>query len=369
MKRTVAFSAFLLCLSLVLFTQPALAAAKTALSLWWDILLPTLFPFFASATLMERTGALHMLANLLHPLSKRACISRYALPMLLLGGISGYPSGARLCGMLQRSGNVSGDEAERLGTLCNLCSPMFLMGAVAGGMFSNMKLFLPLAVSHYGSALIIAVAVSVLRPIRFAEPPTRLTRPSQEPLYRVLPLSITDGMADMLKVGGSVVFFLVLAAVLKEMKILSVLGAPIDAAFDAVKGDSPAQGILLGVLEMTGGCHLISETGMPILSAVPICSFLISFGGLSIMVQAMAFVEFRHPMRYLGIKLMQGLLSAVIAYAILAISPGSEEVFSSIPSVYAINAITGLSVLFATALGTAAAILLALIFGRREHRS
>lgn len=368
MKRTVAFFAFLLCLALVLFTQPALDAAKTALALWWEILLPTLFPFFASATLMERTGALHMLANLLHPLSKRLRISCYALPMLLLGGISGYPSGARLCGMLQRSNNVSGEEAERLGTLCNLCSPMFLMGAVAGGMFSNIRLFLPLAVSHYGSAVIVAVVVSILRPIRFSEPP-RLMRPPEEPMYRVLPLSITDGMADMLKVGGSVVFFLVLAAILKEMKIISVLGAPIDAAFDSVKGDSPSQGILLGLLEMTGGCHLISETGMPVLFAIPICSFLISFGGLSIMVQAMAFVEFRHPMRYLSIKMLQGILAAGIAYAILALSPGSTEVFSSIPSMYAINAITGLSVLFATALGTAAAVLLALIFGRRERRS
>lgn len=368
MKRTVAFSAFLLCLSLVLFTQPALDAAKTALSLWWEILLPTLFPFFASATLMERTGALHMLANLLYPLSKRCRISRYALPMLLLGGISGYPSGARLCGMLQRSNSISDEEAERLGTLCNLCSPMFLMGAVAGGMFSNMRLFLPLAVSHYCSALFVAVAVSVLRPIRFTEPP-RLMRPPQEPLYRVLPLSITDGMADMLKVGGSVVFFLVLAAVLKEMKIISVLGAPIDAAFAGVKGASPAQGILLGILEMTGGCHLIAETGLPILFTVPICSFLISFGGMSVLVQAMAFVEFRHPMRYLSIKLLQGALAAAISLAVMALSSGSAEAFSPIPSMYAINAVTGLSVLFATALGTATAVLLALIFGRRERRS
>ncbi|MEL7603447.1 MAG: hypothetical protein AAGU77_09860, partial [Bacillota bacterium] len=168
---------------------------------------------------------------------------------------------------------------------------------------------------------------------------------------------------------GSVVFFLVLAAVLKEMKIISVLGAPIDAAFAGVKGDSPSQGILLGILEMTGGCHLISETGLPILFAVPICAFLISFGGFSIMVQAMAFVEFRHPMRYISIKFLQGLLAAVLAYAVLSLSPGSAEVFSPIPSMYAINAITGLSVLFGTALGTAAAVLLALIFGRRERRS
>jgi hypothetical protein len=185
----------------------------------------------------------------------------------------------------------------------------------------------------------------------------------------VLPLSITDGMADMLKVGGSVVFFLVLAAVLKEMKIISVLGAPIDATFAGVKGDSPSQGILLGILEMTGGCHLISETGLPILFAVPICAFLISFGGFSVMVQAMAFVEFRHPIRYLSIKLLQGALAAVISFTVLSLSPGSAEVFSPIPSMYAINAITGLSVLFATALGTAAAVLLALIFGRRERRS
>ena len=368
MKRTVAFAAFLLCLSLVMFSRPALNAAQTALSLWWGTLLPTLFPFFASATLMERTGALHMLANLLHPVSKRLHISRYALPMLLLGGISGYPSGARLCGMLQRSGSVSAEEAERLGTICNLCSPMFLMGAVAGGMFSDLRLFVPLAVSHYAGGLFVAMLLLIFHPMKYAEPP-RAVRPMQEPLYRVLPLSITDGMADMLKVGGSVVFFLVLAEVLSELKVISILGAPIDAVFSAVKGTSPSHGLLLGLLEMTGGCHLISQTGLPLLYTLPMCTFLISFGGLSIMVQAMAFVEFKKPSRYLGVKLLHGVISALIAYVVLVLFPNSTETFSSTTSMYAINAVSGLSMLFACALGTAAATLFALIFGSTHRNS
>ncbi len=368
MKRTVAFAAFLLCLLLVLFAEPAMRAAQTALSLWWEVLLPTLFPFFASATLMERTGALHMLANTLHPLSKKLRISHYALPILLMGGVSGYPSGARLCGMLQANGNVSDDEAERLGTVCNLCSPMFLIGAVSAGMFSDARLFLPLAVAHYAGGLSIAVLLRIFWPIRSASP-ARVANTTQEPFFRVLPKSIADGMADMLKVGGTVVFFLVLAEVLEQLGILGTLAAPIDHIFAATPGDSPAHGLLLGLLEMTGGCHLISETGMPIRIAVPLCAFLISFGGLSIMVQAMAFVQFRKPLRYIGIKFAHGVLAGIIAYLLIMLQSGSMEAFSPGYSPYFVNTLTGLSVLFACTLGVATAMLLALLFGSRGRRT
>ena len=369
MKRAVAFFAFLLCILLVLFSRPAMLAAQEGLTLWWEILLPTLFPFFASATLMERTGALQLLANLFYPISKRLRISQYAVPLMLLGGISGYPSGARLTGMLLSSNSITGEECERLGAVCNLCSPMFFMGAVASGMFGNPRLFTPLAVSYYGGALLIGILLRLLRPLSYSKP-ARVPLAQTEPLYRILPRCMGDGMVDMLKVGGTVVFFLVLSEVLTQLKVFDVLSLPLDAAFSKIPGASPARGILMGFLEMTGGCSRIAKAGLPILYSVPLCAFLISFGGLSIMVQAMAFVPFQKPLRYLAIKLLHGICSAAIAYLMLALSPAAAQTLAPISApYYVVNALTGLALLFASALGVAAAFLLALLFGKKERRA
>ncbi|HWR24208.1 MAG TPA: hypothetical protein VN366_12100 [Feifaniaceae bacterium] len=369
MKRTAAFAAFVFCILLVIFSRPAINAAQEGLQLWWDILLPTLFPFFASATLIERTGALQLLANLFFPLSKRLNVSHYALPLVLLGGISGYPSGARLSGMLLESGSISEKEAERLGTVCTLCSPMFLMGAVAGGMFQNTGLFWPLAISYYGGALLLGVMLRLLKPIR-PSPPGRAKFLPPDPFYKALPRAVGDGMVDTLKVGGSVVFFLVLAEVLSQLNVLDVLGLPLDALFFNVPGDSPAQGFLLGLMEMTGGCSRIANAGLPLIYSVPLCSFLIGFGGLSVMVQAMAFVPFQKPARYLFYKLIHGAFSGLIAYAILTLFPSAAETLaSSQPPYYVVNALTGLALLFSCALGLATSLLLALLFGKKERRS
>lgn len=366
MKNAVAIIAFTLCLLLVLFATPAMQAAQTALSLWWNTLLPTLFPFFACATLMERTGALHILANAFYPLSRRLRISHYALPVLLLGGMTGYPSGARLCGMLQQADCLSEQETERLATVCNLCSPMFLVGAVASGMFSDLRLFLPLAAGHYAGALLIAVALHLLFPVR----PTKPCAPRKAegaPLHLALPQTIANGMGDMLKVGGTVVFFLVLAELLTQVGVFRLLSAPIDRLLHASSGSvSPGLGILLGLLEMTGGCHLVAQAGLPLRSAATICSFLISFGGLSVFVQAMAFVQFRKPWRYLGIKLAHGGLAALIAHRMVSRTWGALEVFSPASSPYVVNALTGGTILFACALGVVSAMLLALLLGRRR---
>lgn len=369
MKRFVTFAAFVFCILLVIFSRPAMAAAQEGLQLWWDILLPTLFPFFASATLIERIGAMQLLANLFYPLSKRLRTSHYVFPIILLGGISGYPSGPRLSGMLLSSGAISDEEAERLGTVCTLCSPMFIMGAMAAGMFQNTGLFWTLAISYYGGALLLGVMIRFVKPVRPSLPGRAKPMPP-DPFYKALPRAVGDGMVDTLKVGGSVIFFLVIAEVLTQLKVLDVLSLPLDALFSKVPGDSPAKGVLLGLMEMTGGCSRIAKAGLPLLYSVPLCSFLTGFGGLSVMVQAMAFVPFRKPLQYLFYRLLHGVVSGLIAYAILSLFPAAAETLApSVPPYYMVNAFTGLALLFSCALGVSTALLLALLFGKKERRS
>ncbi|MDL2258326.1 hypothetical protein LJC42_04105 [Eubacteriales bacterium OttesenSCG-928-K08] len=365
LQYAIAFCALLLCVLLVVFSGPAINAARSGVEIWWNTLLPTLFPFFVAASLMQRSGALHNFARLFSPLSKKLRISPFAIPALLLGGISGYPSGARLVGLLQQENSINDEQAQRLGTLCNLCSPMFLIGALASGMFGNTGYFLALAAGHYGGAILTALVVNLLKPIKSTYAPKYASLQEKEPLYIALPRTIATGMGDMLKVGGSVIFFLVLAEILEYVGVFAFLGAPIDRLFSIMPGKSPAHGLLLGLMEMTGGCLLISKTGLPAIITIPLCSFLVSFGGLSIMTQALSFVQFRSPLRYIGTKALHGLLAAIITYLVVYNQRAVLEVFAPAPTPnYATNALTGAAMLLACTLGLFVVYLLSAIAGR-----
>lgn len=368
MKQLVAILALLFCILLVTFSAPALEAARTGVSIWWNTLLPTLFPFFVGVALMEHSGALHSIARLCLPISKRLRISNYALPLLCFGGMSGYPSGARLSGLLQKNGVISDEEASRLGTVCNLCSPMFLAGAVAGGMFMDTALFLPLALGHYGGAIIVAVFGRLLFPAAHAAPKKLQKQAAPVPLYKALPKTIAEGMNDSSKVGGTVIFFLVIAELCKQTGVFGWIGAPVDFLFRHVGGGSPTPGILMGLLEMTGGCHLIVQAQLPLLYAIPICAFLVSFGRLSVMVQTMAFLPLEKPWRYLLTKAIHGILAAIIAYMVLAGRAGSLEVFAPSQTPYVNNALTGAALCFASTLGIATAFFISLFFGKPRKK-
>ncbi len=366
MKRVIPIVALIFCLLMVMLSPQVMQAAQTAVSLWLNLLLPTLFPFFCCISFLERTGAIHMLARLFNPLAKKMGTSSYMLPLLFLSALSGYPSGPRSCGMLLENGLLSHEEAELLASVCHLCSPMFLAGAVANGMFGNMQVLMPLAVGHYGGAVIVAFMARLLFPIKRPSHPVAHNTRQGEPLMHVLPSVIASGMRDMIRVGGTVIFFFVIGNVLANVGILSIIGRPIDFLLPTTASIPASQGILLGLLEMTGGCAMLTQAGLRLQTTVGICAFLISFGGLSVFVQAAAFIRMEHPLRYLGIKLLHAATAAAIAYMLFPKTAGALNVFSPNHGAYLENALSGMTILFSCALGVGAAFLLALLTARRK---
>lgn len=352
---------------LVVFARPAISAAQNSVILWLYTLLPTLFPFFICATLLDQLGVLHSFAAALSPLSALLKISPYALPLLFIGGVSGYPSGARLVGMLQQSKEISNDEAEQLATLCNLCSPMFLIGALSITMLKNRSLFIPLAIGHYAGAIITALIVILIKPAKLTSL-SRIKKHPNIPLHSILPKTISNGMTDMLKVGGTVVFFSVFAELLFQSGTAGIIGAPLNMLFPTSRGVTASQGIILGLLEMSGGCNLLAQTNLPIITKTLLCAFIVSFGGISVFMQAMSFVEFQKPARYLFIKLLHGTFAALITYILIDKRLGLTDVFAQNSSEPIINAISLGAVIAAATLSMAVSMLLGIMLGKSRSK-
>lgn len=367
MKRFIAFGAFVICVILVLFAQPAMQTAYNGLELWWQTVLPTLFPFFVCTTLIERSGAFNALAKRFSKGSKRLHISAYTFPVLFLGSMCGYPCGARLCGMLLEDGRITQRDAQYLGTVCNLCSPMFIIGALAGGILQKPNVFATLLIGHYASALLIGVVAHFMNPSEDQPKPIPPLRDT-EPWFRMLPGAISDGMLGMIKVGGSIVFFLVLVKMLEITGIVSLLSIPLEFVLETLGlGSNLGHSVVSGMFEMTGGCYLLAQSGITLRATVTLCSFLISFGGLCIMVQAMSFLSYPKPSHYLLTKLVQGIASAVITWMVFPLF-GSDTVMVMAQNAnqYLVNALSSFVVLGASSLGIAVAMMLAILIGKKH---
>lgn len=161
-KTTYLAAAFglLLTVSIVRYPEAAFSASVDGLRLWFDIVLPALLPFFAMSDILMGLGVIHGLGVLLEPLMRPVFripgVGGFAVAM---GLVSGYPLGAKITGQLRREALCTREESERLLSFANTADPLFMVGAVAIGMFGMPQLGLTIAVSHYIAAVLIGFAM------------------------------------------------------------------------------------------------------------------------------------------------------------------------------------------------------------------
>ena len=104
-----------LCFLMVLFPAETWHASVRGLSIWWDVLFPSLFPFLVLSELLLGFGIVHFLGTLLNPLMRPL----FRVPgsggfVFAVSCASGYPTGAKLTAQLWDQKLVTREEGERL---------------------------------------------------------------------------------------------------------------------------------------------------------------------------------------------------------------------------------------------------------------
>lgn len=146
---------------MLVYPASTLAAALRGLAIWWDVLFPSLFPFFVISEMLLGFGVVHLFGALLDPLMRPL----FNIPgsggfVAAMGYVSGYPVGAKLTAKLREQQLVSRAEGERLVAFTTSSDPIFLLGAVSVGFFHDASLGLVLALAHYGGGLIVGLLMS-----------------------------------------------------------------------------------------------------------------------------------------------------------------------------------------------------------------
>ena len=147
----------LLCcaLAMVCWPQEISAAVKEGMGLCYNVIIPSLFPFFILTSLVISLGLAGYLGRLMEPIMRPlfrlpgAC----AAP-LALGFVGGYPVGARAALTLYENGQCTKTEAERLLAFCNNSNPVFLVSVLGVGVFGSVRAGVYLWLIHILSALL-----------------------------------------------------------------------------------------------------------------------------------------------------------------------------------------------------------------------
>lgn len=118
-------------LFMIIFSKSNLASSKSGLILWANSIVPSLLPFFVATELLSHTFIVPLFGKLLNGFMRPLfnVPGEGAFP-LIMGIISGYPTGAKIVSDFYKNGVLSKQEAERLIAFTNNSGPLFIVGTV-----------------------------------------------------------------------------------------------------------------------------------------------------------------------------------------------------------------------------------------------
>ncbi len=217
--------------------------------------------------------------------------------------------GAKLIGDFGRSRAITRSQARRMLTFCSTSGPLFMLGAVGAGMLASPAAGAVIALSHYLGALLNGFLYRIFsssKPDPNHELPGRITVKKGN----LLDL-FTDSMITSFRALGIICGYIVLFMLITDFIQFSGVLNSLQTEW--------SKGFIKGFLEMTVGCNSISESGdLTLLYQCILCTFLISFGGLSVYAQSMSMLSGLNigSLYYLLTKLTHGLLAAITAFII-----------------------------------------------------
>ncbi|MBX5437241.1 MAG: sporulation integral membrane protein YlbJ [Alicyclobacillaceae bacterium] len=301
-------------IALVVYPKQGFEAGVEGLKVFWDIVFPSLLPFFILSELMLGLGIVHGLGVILEPLMRPLFsvpgVGAFALSM---GLAAGYPMDAVITARFRETGMCTRIEGERLLAFTNTADPLFMFGAVAVGMFKRPELGVLIAAAHYIAAFLVGVGFKLWgrraeRTAGVAGPANAtgglagakrrniLWRAYQEmlraraedgrPFGKLLGNAVTESIQTLLMICGFIVFFAVLIQVMHLSGIIRVVGWPILGVYHlfGIHGNL-VNPTLAGLLEIDIGTAQTAAVSAPLLQKVALASAIIAWSGLSVHAQ------------------------------------------------------------------------------------
>jgi len=254
---------------MLLFPSETLHGTTNGLLLWFQIVLPSLLPFFIITNLLIRTNAFHFITKLCGPLFQYFFrISPNGSFAVLTGFFCGYPIGAKVTSDLVKQNKISNTEGNYLLSFCNNSSPAFISNYIILQQFKDPSLLIPSILLLFLSPILCSF---IFRRYYKTQKSQKKTL-SNSHLYfhfQLLDDSIMNAFETITKIGGYIIIF----------SILFSLGihTPIHA--------------FLPILEITNGISYLTKTSQNFIYTYVSIMALTSFGGLCSIAQTYSVIQ------------------------------------------------------------------------------
>ncbi len=289
--------------SLISFPQESFDASIRGLNMWWEIVFPSLLPFFIVSEMLIGFGVVKFIGFLLEPLMRPL----FKVPgvggfVWAMGMASGFPAGAKFTARLRQEGQLSQIEAERLVSFTNSSNPLFIFGAVSVGFFYNAHLGIILALAHYLGNICVGIIMrfygnespdpahkaSKIFNIRTALSALHETRlKDNRPIGKLLGDAVNSSIQTLLMVGGFIILFSVINKLLYHLHITATLAKSMEVLLSSLSiPEMLSIPFISGLFEITLGSQLTSQIqDATLLQKAVVTSFILAFSGFSVQAQ------------------------------------------------------------------------------------
>lgn len=320
-KYLVSFISLGFVITLVLFSKSNMQAAKEGLILWTNSVIPSLFPFFVATEILCQTNLIYLAGKFLNkPIQKLFNVPGEGAIALIMGIISGYPTGAKIVVSFKENDICTKEEGERLLAFTNNSGPLFILGTVGISLFGNAKVGYILLISHILACLLVGFVFrnwkkDVVRSKLFSKKEEKQIR--LRDLGGILGEAIKKSIVTILNIGGFIVIFSVILSILKSGQFF-VFVENICEMLNLREGIGTS--VVSGIIELTNGVSNLSAFGITNFSII-LASFLLGFGGISVLLQVYSIIVGSgiSIKPYFYGKVLQAVISATFTGIILMI--------------------------------------------------
>lgn len=259
---------------MLIFPKEALSSARSGLILWYQNLVPVLFPFMILSNLMIRLDLIAPLLRFFHPIFRIIWgTSVYGSYAILAGFLFGCPIGAKILGDLRKQELIPEQEALYLITFVNNLSPAFLITFLVHENLKAPALVPPTLCILYGAPLLTSFFfLPGYRKSLHAKSPEK-NKASKVPIQpELIDACIFDGIINITRLGAYIMLFALITGAFRLL--------PIDSAL--------LRCALSGCLEITAGIQTVCETALSFSVKYFSLMLLCSFGGICTLAQTLS---------------------------------------------------------------------------------
>jgi sporulation integral membrane protein YlbJ len=322
----------LIILQIILAPNVCIQYTLSGAKLFFKAVFPSLFPFLVIINIIISCDGIHTYSKLLGSIiCKPLKLPKECSLALLISLLCGYPLGARYTCDLYEKNIIDLHTCERLLNIASNSGPLFIIGSVGTSMMLSTKVGYILLLSNILSCLfmgyIIPAKNSSLK-IKNINYYSLKSHTGDVNIGNILKTSIEDAVKNTLNIGGFIVVFSVVTGIIKDNAIFHIVLNKISLIIG-----SPGnfiEGLILGMLEMTNGCFLISSSSLDLYVKLPVLSFLIAFSGLSAISQVYSYT-YKHDIsikKYISRKFIQAIISSILTMILFYIFLNTSSIFT-----------------------------------------